>query len=139
MGPRSHKVGGWPGVWREPWGSRAMEGGWSGGRAEQAERAERAERAGMHLKSFDRVYRHRATGTMGHGAGALGPRMGEKMGPWSHCWPWGQEPWVHGGHRGRRDGAMRREGRSKRRAGMHWGPLWGQEPWVPLMSSDKVI
>ena len=38
-----------------PWGSRAMEGGWSGGRAEQAERAERA---GMHwgpLKSFDKV------------------------------------------------------------------------------------
>ena len=29
----------------EPWGSRAMEGGWSGGRAEQAERAERG---GMH-------------------------------------------------------------------------------------------
>ena len=38
-----------------PWESTAMEGGWSGGRAEQAERAERA---GMHwgpLKSFDWV------------------------------------------------------------------------------------
>ena len=48
-----------------PW-SKAMEGRWSGGRAEQAERAERA---GMHwgfLKSFDWVQRHRAA--MGPGA-----------------------------------------------------------------------
>ena len=58
MGPwgqEPQKVGGWPSKHKgdigghgarshgamEAWGSRAMEGGWSGGRAKQAERAER--------------------------------------------------------------------------------------------------
>ena len=43
----------------------------------------------------------------GQGWACTGALEVEKMGPWSYCCLWGQEPWVHGGHRGRRDGAMR--------------------------------
>ena len=130
-GARSHKVGGWPskpkhktldiapgamGPWRHGLGAVGARGpwsGWSGGRAEQAERA-----AGMHLKKIG-----------SRGIGPQGP-WGMGLGPWGQGWASTgalevekMGPWSH---RGRRDGAMsggRREGLSKRRAGMHWGPL----------------
>ena len=90
-----------------------MEGGWSGGRAEQAERAERA---GMHwspLKSFD---------CRAWGRGQEPQSRGLAVEAWEHWGSWRQEPWRHGsmgamaveahGGRGAEEGRSKRSGRA---------------------------